>query len=56
MKIKCSTCEYEFEENDFKKCPRCGSIIIRKSGCENCKGCSLWKGCKISVGEIDESN
>ncbi|WP_242656486.1 hypothetical protein [Ruminiclostridium hungatei] len=25
---------------------RCGKIYFEKKGCEDCKGCSLWKTCK----------
>lgn len=52
MLVKCSQCKYQFEYDANKKantkCPRCGKIFIEKRGCENCKGCSLWKTCKNS--------
>lgn len=52
MLVECSQCKYQFEHNPDKKgntkCPRCGKIYVEKRGCENCKGCSLWKTCKNS--------
>ncbi len=54
MLIKCPECGYtydsESQENSLKKentkCPRCGKIYFERKGCEDCKGCSLWKSCK----------
>lgn len=54
MPVKCQECGYTFEAEmlgkDIKKpntkCPRCGKIYFEKKGCEDCKGCSLWKTCK----------
>ncbi len=52
MLVECSQCKYQFEYDSDKKantkCPRCGKIFIEKRGCENCKGCSLWKTCRNS--------
>lgn len=49
MQRECSECKYLFDYNPEKKentkCPRCGKIYMDKKGCENCKGCSLWKSC-----------
>lgn|GEM_PF-2004040 len=54
MLIRCPQCSYIYDstinENNVKKentkCPRCGKIYVNNIGCENCKGCSLWKICK----------
>ncbi len=54
MTVKCDECGYLYEVREQEgiekkgntKCPRCGKINLEKRGCENCKGCSLWKSCK----------
>ena len=50
MKIICEQCKYEYiipdDKNIATTCPRCGKINTNYIKCENCKGCSLLKGCK----------
>lgn len=47
MKVTCATCKYEYDTEQSAKCPRCGTVVPVKSGCENCSGCSFWKSCKV---------
>lgn len=47
MEVECKNCGYKFESEHNTKCPRCNASVPKLKGCESCKGCSLFGGCKI---------
>ncbi|NMA32926.1 MAG: hypothetical protein GX940_00015 [Clostridiaceae bacterium] len=47
MKTVCCVCGYEYDGEKPGRCPRCGSAPRIMGGCENCRGCSLWRSCEL---------
>lgn len=49
MIIKCNNCGFQVDSNEFKRCPRCNTIVGKSKKCEECKGCSIFNKEKCNI-------